>query len=193
MPEGILYTHTAIAVYSLLRDAQGRGRPAYVVHNLYQRQDNPDRSSLVTDLVPEFVRGARTPRIGIAIPSAALQAKLLEVMMSDAPRRLHNENYSAVANPFTVQYQNCTEHVLDIIQTAIYGPISIAEIKVANRTYFQPQMVRIPGLVLAFAAVFSSGIATDDSEGPVQTTTYGSLVHYLHRNGMLEHALEIEI
>lgn len=189
LPQGVHYTHAGIAVYSLIPGPDNKPRPAYVVHNLYQRNDRPDRSKLVRDRVSEFALGIKEPRIGVAIPSVDLQAALLKVMNSSLPTTMHNPRYSVVANPFNSRYQNCTEYTLDLIQAAVYDTTSMAKIKAANQSYFRAQRIRIPGL--SIAAMFLSEISLDDADGPVRTATYTTLVSYLREHGLLAQSFEV--
>ena len=47
LPEGIKFTHTAIAVYSSIQLAHGKTARGYAIHNLYQQQGQLNTSSLV--------------------------------------------------------------------------------------------------------------------------------------------------
>jgi len=54
LPEGISWTHTGIAVYSLITTADGRQLPGYAMYNLYQRSKEPDKSDLIMDYPVDF-------------------------------------------------------------------------------------------------------------------------------------------
>lgn len=74
----------------------------------------------MTDFPVDFFAGVQKLKAGIVIPTPELQRRLLATIQSDVYRDLHVPAYSAVANPFTLEYQNCTEHTLDVLNAAIY-------------------------------------------------------------------------
>jgi hypothetical protein len=41
-----------------------------------------------------------------------------------------------LANPFNIQFQNCTEFTLDLINAAIYQTKDIAQLKANAKAYF---------------------------------------------------------
>jgi len=120
LPEGIHYTHTAFGVYSAISTADGRSVPGYAIYNLYQKAKDGSKSELVTDYPIDFFAGVYRLKAGIIIPTPAIQNRILAVITSATYKKLHNPQYSIVANPFNNTFQNCTEHTLDVINAAIY-------------------------------------------------------------------------
>lgn len=181
LPEGINYTHTAMAVYSQITTADGRKLPGYAIYNLYQKTGKPDASELVIDYPVDFFAGVQVLEAGIIIPTPALQKKLLSVIASGTYKKLHNPNYSVIANPFTLELQNCTEHTLDMIFSAIYKTDDIKQIKANQKAYFTPQPVNVSPLKLIFGSMFVSDVAMSDHPGSPVTTTFTTIANFLEQ------------
>ncbi len=138
LPEGIHYTPIGLGVYSSSTMKDGSVVPCYALYNLYQRNDEPDVSDLVVDYPVNFFAGVYELRAGIIVPSPQLQRRLLDIISSETYSALHNPRYSVIANPFNSQYQNCTEHTLDVLNAAIYQTADIGEIKRNAAAYYRP-------------------------------------------------------
>ena len=179
LPPGFHYTHAGFAVYSLIKTADGRTVPGYVVHNLYQRDDKPYLSHLVTDYPVDFFSGAQVLRAGIIIPTPDLQRRLLTVISSDTYRKLHNPHYSAISNPYNTKFQNCTEHTLDVINAAVYKTGNMAIIKADTRAYFRAQRVKINPLKLMLGSIFMPDVAISDQGVTPETATFTTIAGYL--------------
>lgn len=186
LPPGFHYTHTAFGVYSMIETADGRRMPGYAIYNLYQRNDQPDVSDLVVDYPADFFAGAQELKAGVIVPTPEVQRRLLEVITSPAYRALHNPRYSAIASPYTPEYQNCTEFTLDVINAAVYGSTDERQLKANAKAYFQAQPVKVNGLKLALGSVFMPDIATSDHEGPVSTATFTSIARYMRQYGLAQ-------
>lgn len=181
LPEGIGYTHTALAVYSLITTTDGRQLPGYAIYNLYQREKEPNVSDLVVDYPVDFFSGVQVLEAGIVIPSPELQRRLLAVIGSETYRKLHNPNYSVIANPYTLEYQNCTEHTLDVLVAAIYRTDDIKQIKANEKAYFVAQAVNVSPIKLALGSIFSAEVATSDQPGPPETATFETISAFLRK------------
>lgn len=180
LPEGVNYTHVAFWVYSTIKTADGRSVAGYQVYNLYQQNNNPTRSQLATDFPVNFFAGSDSLDAGIIIPKASLQNKLLHVMTSDTYRELHQPNYSIVANPSNLDYQNCTEFVLDVLVSAIYNTNNPHQIKANIAQYFIPQEIRISAIKGLFGPLFMQEFKTSDQpNGHIFTTTFGSIADFM--------------
>ncbi len=191
LPDGINYTHTALGVYSAIKTEDGTTAPGYVLHNLYQKSDHPNISYLTTDFPIDYFSSVEHLQAGILVPTPALQYRLLQVIESDTYKLLHQPKYSAIANPFTLELQNCTEHTLDIINAAIYQTADIQQIKANTQAYFKPQLVKVSGFKLFLGSIFKSDIATRDHPGPIVTATFTTIGNYLETFGLLQERLEI--
>jgi len=181
LPEGIHYTHAGFAVYSQISTADGRTVPGYAMYNLYQNDEKPDRSRLVQDFPVDFFAGAQVLEAGVLIPSPELQKRLLERIGTPAYQALHEPRYSAIANPYTLERENCTEFVLDVIVSAIYQTNDIHFIKRAEKAYFEAQPVNVSPLKLMLGSMFSAEITTSDHPGAPVTATFETIARYLQK------------
>lgn len=181
LPEGINFTHTAIAVYSKITTADGRTIPGYSIYNLYQKADKPDESELLQDYPVDFFAGVQVLEAGIIIPSPELQIRLLKTFGSEINKKLHNSKYSVIANPFTQDLQNCTEHTLDILFAAIYETDDIEQIKVNEKAYFEPQPVTLNPLKLILGSMFVADVAISDHPDNPVTATFTTIGRFLEK------------
>jgi len=189
LPEGIRYTHTALGVYSMIDVGEGRTVPGYAIYNLYQKAEQPNVSELVTDFPVDFFSSAEQLEAGIVIPTPEIQERLLKVIGSKTYQQLHVPQYSAIANPYTLTYQNCTEHTLDVINAAIYQTNDIQQIKANTKAYFEPQEVRVSGLKLVLGSLFMPDVTITDHESKVVTTTFTTIANYLEKYGLVQERL----
>ena len=181
MPKGMHFTHVSFAVYSQITTSDGRKIPGYAIYNLYQSNEKPDTSLLIQDFPVDFFAGVAMLEAGIIIPSANLQKRLLETIASPTYQKLHDPRYSAIANPYTLGRQNCTEHTLDIINAAIYPTDDIKHIKAVEKKYLFAQKVNVSGLELALGSLFSAEITLSDQPGTPVTATFETIADYLQK------------
>jgi len=184
LPAGITYTHVAYWVYSEITQADGRRGRGYRVYNLYQTPENAARSSLVQDSPADFFAGAHSLDAGVIIPDPRLQRKLLNVIAAGTYDGLHNPNYAVLANPKTRQFQNCTEHTLDVLVAAVYGIDDPDQIKANIAAHFVPQPIQIGGLKRSLATISSAALTTQDHGSRVATTTFGTLARFMAEHGL---------
>lgn len=182
LPKGIRFTHTAIAIYSNITLADGEVVKGYAIHNLYQQAGKPEKSDLVIDYPVDFFWGAEELTAGIIIPNPELQLRIIEVISSGQNRILHNNNYSVIANPFNSQFQNCTEHTLDVINAAIYQTTEIEQLKINAKAHFNAQKINTNPLKLTLGSMFMDDVTTQDHQGKVYTSTFTTIGNYLTEN-----------
>ncbi len=185
LPRGINFTHTAIAIYSQISLKNGKKAKGYVIHNLYQRSKQPHISDLVTDYPVDFFWGVHQLKAGITIPTPAVQQKLIEAISNGSNKMLHNPNYSVISNPMNNQYQNCTEHTLLVLNSAIYKTTNLTRLYANNKAYFKPQVVRTSPFKLLLGNVFVKGVSTADHGSKVKTATFTTITNYLNDYGLL--------
>ncbi len=193
LPDGVIYTHVSYAVYSNIKTEDGRTVPGYAIYNLYQLKDDPSRSHLVVDFPLDFLAGAHASKAGVIIPTRDLQARIFSVINSDSYEKLHNPAYSAISNPYNAMYQNCTEHVLDVLNAAIYQTDDIKQLKINTQTHFDAQELKINPFKLFLASLFKPEVKTSDHKRGIKTTTFGSIANYLQNNGLVEDIAHIEL
>lgn len=181
LPEGMHFTHVAFAVYSEIDTANGEKVPGYAIYNLYQRNKQPDVSDLVQDFPVDFFSGVAELEAGIIIPSAELQRRLLKLIGSKTYQSLHDPRYSLIANPYTLGRQNCTEFVLDVINSAIYETSDIKVIKANLKEYFKAQRVNVNPLKLFMGSMFSAEVSTSDHPNKPEIATFEKIAEYLQK------------
>ncbi|PIT74195.1 DUF2145 domain-containing protein [Limnohabitans sp. G3-2] len=191
MPPGMHFTHAAFIVYSSIQTADGRTLPGYSIYNLYQYDDQPDKSRLVQDFPVDFFSGVAQLEAGILIPSAELQQRLLKVIASSDYKKLHEPRYSVIANPFTQGRQNCTEFTLDVINSAIYQTTDIHKLKEVAQKYFVAQAVEVNPFKLMLGSIFSAEVATTDHPGKPVTATFERISDYLMKYDQNAHLLKV--
>ena len=191
LPPGITYTHVSFWVYSQIKHADGRTGRGYHVYNLYQLGDDDTRSHLVQDSPVDFFAGAHDLDAGIIIPDPRLQKKLLKVITSPTYAALHNARYSVLANPNTSQFQNCTEHTLDVLIASLYGTSDVARIKANIASHFEPQNIRISGFKRMLAPVASQALTTVDHDDTIATATFGSIARFMDANKLAKNIYRI--
>ncbi len=189
LPKGIKFTHTAIAVYSSIQLANGETAKGYAIHNLYQKAGKLDTSTLVIDYPTDFFWGVQELKAGIIIPSPDLQQRMISAIASGQNNAIHNTNYSVIANPFNSQFQNCTEHTLDIINAAIYQTTNKEKLKLNAKAHFQPQRVKTSPFKLMLGSAFMDDVTTKDHQGKVYTATFTSIGKYLQQNNLAKHSV----
>lgn len=184
LPPGVQYTHVAFWVYSQITQADGKTGRGYRVYNLYQRAEDGTRSQLVQDSPADFFAGAYRLDAGVIIPDARLQKKLLKTIASPVYADLHNANYSVLANPATTQFQNCTEHTLDVLVASIYDTKDVAQIKANVAAYFEPQPISLGGVQRLLAPIASQALTTEDHGSSVATATFGSIARFMQKHDL---------
>lgn len=193
MPPGVEFSHAGFAVYSTIRTTDNRLVPGYAVYNLYQGDARTGVSFLMQDYPVDYFAAIHVLKAGVVIPSDKLQRALAATIFSPAYKSLHNPRYSVLANPFRMDYQNCTGFVLDVIFAAIYRTADPRRIKTNIAAYFEPQPIRVDALKLALADALMPDVATDDHTGPIATTTFESIARFLVNNGIAREAFSFVV
>ncbi|KZN63901.1 DUF2145 domain-containing protein [Pseudoalteromonas luteoviolacea] len=191
LPEGVEFTHVALAVYSQITMANGEKKPGYAIHNLYQLHDDPAKSSLIIDYPTDFFWAVDELKAGIAIPTLPVQKQILDAINNDVPSKVHNPRYSLIANPFNNQRQNCTEHTLNIINAALYQTTNMAQLKANTKAYFKPQPLSVSPFKLFLGSVFKDEIYKKDHKGKVKIATFTTIKDYLANHNLLAHSAVI--
>jgi hypothetical protein len=192
LPERIQFTHVGLAIYSRIDTSEGKTLYGYAIHNLYQNPNDLDHSSLVTDYPIDFFAGAVELKAGIIIPKRELQIRLIAAIESGANKRLHNVNYSIVSNPYSLKFQNCTEHLLDMIFASIYQTEDRQQIKVNEQTYFTAQSIKLSPLKRLLAPLVSDGINMSDHPAQIKTATFTTIADFLTNYGLVESVMVLD-
>lgn len=184
LPKGIDFTHVAYWVYSKIDRADGTSYYGYQAYNLYQLADDLTASQLVRDSPADFFAGAHALDAGVIIPDPRLQHKLLGVIASPTYKTLHNSRYSVLANPRTEQFQNCTEHTLDVLMASLYDTGDPEQIKANIAAHFDAQPVRIGGLKRLLAPAASAALTTSDHGPTIETATFGAIARFMAQHDL---------
>jgi hypothetical protein len=125
----------------------------------------------------------------IVVPNAATQAKLAQLLASDAPLKFHGPQYNMVAYAFSSKYQNSNQWVLELLAAASATDAKIdsrdqaqAWLKMAG---YQPITLNIPAMTRLGGRMFRANIAFDDHPtdrrmaGQIDTVTVDSIVRFL--------------
>ncbi len=192
LPKGVEFTHTAVAIYSAISLPDGSFARGYAIHNLYQTADKKDVSELVTDYPVDFFWNAHQMRAGIIIPSEDLQQRLIAAYAQGVQHKVHVPRYSVLANPFNADYQNCTEHTLDVINAAIYQTTDYEQLKANTKAHFLAQPMQINSVKLLLGSMVMEDVKTADHGAKVETATMGSIGYYLAANQLLDKAVILE-
>lgn len=182
LPPGVRYTHVSFWIYSQITRSDGSTGRGYQAYNLYQKADNRSQSHLVQDSPADFFAGAHQLDAGVIVPDIRLQKKLMKVISGPTYSRLHNARYSVLSNPNTRQFQNCTEHTLDVVMASLYGTKDPSQIKANIAAYFKPQDIQLSGLKRLLAPAASQALTTEDHGSKVATATFGSIAQFMKSN-----------
>lgn len=191
LPSGVTYTHVAFWVYSQITLADGRTGTGYRVYNLYQNSRNKSRSSLVQDSPADFFAGAQRLDAGVIVPDKRLQKKLLAVIASPTYKKLHNRRYSVLSNPNTNQYQNCTEHLMNVVMASLYGSTDMTQIKADTAAHFKPTPINISAEKRALAPILSQSLTTRDHGGQISTATFSSIARFMKQHKLAAQVLRV--
>lgn len=92
-----------------------------IIHllNEYDNCANTTNKSIISNdkLRTFFTRPHYMMDIQMQVPSEELQNKLLKIILH-SPEVLHESQYSAIANPASLEYQNSNQFILNLISTA---------------------------------------------------------------------------
>lgn len=126
----------------------------------------------------------------VMIPSAQSQTRIAAALASTVGNRMHQPHYNMLAYPFSTQYQNSNQWVLETY-AASAGDGAIADRSRAQAwlTYagYSPSMLYIPATKRLGARLFSANISFDDQPfgarmaGRIETVTVESILSFIHQ------------
>lgn len=124
----------------------------------------------------------------ILIPSSTVQTKIAAMLASNTPLKMHASHYNMLAYPFSTQYQNSNQWVLETIAVASASDRRIgsrddaqAWLKMAG---YQPDTLNISAGERLGGRLFRANIAFDDHPfgrrmaGKIDTVTVESLIRF---------------
>ena len=126
----------------------------------------------------------------ILIPSPAVQQRLAEHLKGEAPLHFHQPKYNMVAYPYSSQYQNSNQWVLEVLAEALAGQ-DFASREEAQRWLkeagYHPTTLQIPMFTRLGGRMFKANVAFDDHPtdrrmaGQIDTVTVDSIADFLTR------------
>jgi len=156
---GLVYSHVGLA----WRD-HPKGR-WFTFHLL-----NPcgtDTSELVDHSLEDFYKVELfTHDALVAVPSPAVQLKLLKAFFSPLAPTLHHPVYNMISYPFSTRYQNSNQWVLEVTAAAL-GPENMIQNRFQAQAWlkengFEPSRAYIGRLRRVGARIFSPHVHFDD-------------------------------
>lgn len=170
---------------------QGDG-PWRVVHKL--NECGADSADLYRQGLGEFLLDdPHEYRVGLAVPSPEVQARLLAVLPhNDAVRRLHAQAYSVVAYPWARRYQQSNQWAVETLAMAMEPAADTRDRAQAwlRLQGYRPTVLHIGALERLGARVSRANVAFDDHPldqrmgGRIHTVSADSVFDWLARTGM---------
>ncbi|MRV74946.1 DUF2145 domain-containing protein [Duganella sp. FT92W] len=127
----------------------------------------------------------------IVIPSDTVQQRLVRVLATGTPRRLHQPQYNMLAYAYGTRYQNSNQWVLETLAAAGAEPGQVENRNEAQAWLksagFTPITVHIPALTRLGARMFRANVAFDDHPfdqrmaGRIDTVTVDAVVRFVRR------------
>jgi hypothetical protein len=154
---GLRYSHLGLA----LRD---EGRSRWKVLHLLNHCGKADSELYEQGLGNFFLDDLFRYEALVFLPSAELQARLMEAAGTGAARRLHQPSYSLIAHPYSAKYQNSNQWLLELAAIAQAGTGSDRPAAHAHlaRAGYAPTVIPIPPLRRLGARLFSVNTQFDD-------------------------------
>lgn len=192
LPDVVRYTHGAFWVYGPVTEADGSQGFGYAVYNLYHGEADPSRSRLVQDWPLDFMRGDAVGQVGIIIPTAEMQIRLLDVLASDQYDHLHQADYSLFSNPADLRYQNSAEFMLDVVAAAAWLTDTRRRIKVNIGAYFAPTLLHISWWDRLTAQWLDPRVHLDDQrDGLIRIASFASISDFMLTFDLADESLEL--
>lgn len=127
----------------------------------------------------------------IVLPDAALQQKLVALLKSDTPRKLHEPHYNMLAFPYSTMYQNSNQWILELLAAASSNDVSIGDRKQAqswlSMANYRAGTLNIPSMTRLGARMFRANVAFDDHPfdrrmaGQIDTITVDSVISFMEQ------------
>jgi hypothetical protein len=126
----------------------------------------------------------------VMLPGAESQARIVKMLNSQAPRRMHDDRYNMLAYAFATKYQNSNQWVLESYAA------SASEFEVNDRGQaqawlklagYRPVTIHVPTVTRLGARMFKANIAFDDHPfdrrmaGQIDTVTVESVLRFVRQ------------
>ncbi|GGY46925.1 DUF2145 domain-containing protein [Pseudoduganella albidiflava] len=179
---GLVYSHMAFAV----RDhAEGRWT---VVHEL--NDCGTAGSDLWHEGIGNFLLiGLHRHATHVLVPGPDVQARLVALLGTRTPRRLHEPRYSMLAYAFSTRYQNSNQWVLETLAAATAPPGKVETRAEAQQWLkgagFAPLTIEVPMFTRLGGRMFRANVMFDDHPfdrrmaGQIDTITTDAIVRFV--------------
>lgn len=187
---GLRFSHAGLVV----RDhAKGRWT---VVHLL--NRCGSDQSALYDEgLVNFFLDDPVSYEAVIALPPPAAQQALLTALRAGLAERLHQPRYNMIAYPYSLDFQNSNQWLLEFVAAALSGNnvSSRAAVQQQSLQQFQPDVIAIDLGSRIGAGLFKATITFTDHpfadrvKGEYKIVSVRALLRWLHTTAHLDRLL----
>ncbi|MDG1419242.1 MAG: DUF2145 domain-containing protein [Maricaulis sp.] len=191
LPDEIDYSHGSFWVYTPIETDDGRTLYGYAVYNLYHGIEDQTQSDLVQDWPLDFTRADDTGTVGIIIPNAAMQARILDVLASDDYYELHQSQYALMSSPTDLRFQNAPEFILDVVASAAWKTTDRDQIKVNIDAYFDETTIEIGGFGKFLAPIQDVRNHLQDQPGMIHTSSFASIAQFMENFDLSDESFEL--
>jgi hypothetical protein len=143
----------------------------------------------------------------IITPSPELQTQIVAQLKNTSTlQNLHQPHYNMLAYPFSTQYQNSNQWVLEVLATAMNGAVNVtsqadrgASQQWLKQAGYTPSMLRIPTLQRLVGRMFKANIAFDDHPngdryaGKIAVATVESVADFIKQRDPQSAALDLKL
>ena len=139
----------------------------------------------------------------IISPSAELQMQIVtQLKNTNALQNLHQPHYNMVAYPFSTQYQNSNQWVLEVLASAMNGQTQAdrhTNQQWLKQAGYRPSMLRIPTLQRLGGRMFKANVAFDDHPngdryaGKIEVVTVDSVADFIKQRDPQSVAQDLKI
>jgi len=184
---GMHYTHMAFVVKNY-PGAEGQWTVIHLLNQCGTSQSNIYAQGLANFFMDDLF----SLDYQLTLLKPALQTKLYALLTSPLKLSLHNNSYNMLAYPFSNEYQNSNQWVLEVITAANNASASREQVQeILTETGYVPTKIDIGGMSKFGAQFFRNNIKFDDhpqneqSSGKYSVVSVNSVIAYLKLQGLL--------
>lgn len=130
----------------------------------------------------------------IMIPDIETQHRLVAMLGGALPQTMHDSHYNVVAYPFSTDYQNSNQWVLELLASALSKDFVIGDRAAAQNwlrlSGYRPTTLEISSMTRLGARLFKANVAFDDHPfdrrmaGQIDVVTVESIVDFMRARGV---------
>lgn len=182
---GLYYTHAAFAIK---KDDNSDWKIIQEINPCGTDTSNLHKETLVNFFIDDLLNSD----FEVIVPTKELQEKLVQTLQSPIIDKLHEPHYSMIAYPFSTQYQNSNQWILESIAASLTGQDSRSFIQsYLQKTGYQPTVIHLSRLD-RLGARFRTNVKFDDHPASEEdnyaysVVTVDSIVSWLKRNHLFQ-------